>query len=82
MAKKIFLVIVLLSVIVGKYLDAAEEPSTSPKNVTVSRDATKIRETRFARPFYGFIGIWNTLGNIRRIFVGVSELTNYILATK
>lgn len=41
-------------------------------STNLTDNKTQVRETRFARPYYGFIGIWNTLGNIRYIFTGVS----------
>lgn len=44
----------------------------NPIHTDPSSNSSPVRETRFARPYYGFIGIWNTLGNIRYIFTGVS----------
>lgn len=84
METKFLLGFLLCALIIGNwYIDAA--PQALPQvdfsqNATVgyindhkpSGNETHLRETRLARPYYGFIGIWNTLGNIRYIFTGVS----------
>lgn len=83
METKYLFAFLLFAVIIGNWNIYAKTQIEIDRNATISTVAvsasnsrtnkTQVRETRFARPYYGFIGIWNTLGNIRRIFNGVSS---------
>lgn len=75
MAMKRFIIfLMVLFALITLTVDAQTPRLQIDKNaatVNVS-SVPKVRQTRFASPFYGFASIWNTLGNLRRLFSNVS----------